>query len=79
MVLLTPLGLVKEENVINNFHRIIYSQTASGYIIKKSYIPKLLGSFIESAKVLKKIIDLKDKSKQEDLYAIDQYWKKTTK
>ena len=79
MVLLTPLGLVKEENVLNNFHRMICSQTTSGYIIKKSYVPKLLGSFIESVKVLENIIDLKDKSKQEDLYAIDQYWKKLQK
>ena len=52
----------------NHFHEIVNNQTATGYIIKKSFIPILINSFKKSVEGLLKKLN-------PDIYAIDQYWK----
>lgn len=52
----------------NDFYEIVNNQTATGYIIKKSFIPILLHSFKKSVEGLLKKLN-------PDIYAIDQYWK----
>jgi GR25 family glycosyltransferase involved in LPS biosynthesis len=52
----------------NGFYEIVNNQTATGYIIKKSFIPILLHSFKKSVEGLLKKLN-------PDIYAIDQYWK----
>jgi glycosyl transferase family 25 len=52
----------------NYFHEIVNNQTATGYIIKKSFIPILIQSFKKSVEGLLK-------KQNPDIYAIDQYWK----
>lgn len=42
VIVLTPRGNTVEKDKINNFHRIVNHQTATGYIIKHDFIPKLL-------------------------------------
>ena len=51
-----------------NFIRLITSQTASGYIIKKNFIKILLDNFKYSMNKL-------SKGEQYSVYALDQYWK----
>lgn len=75
IIVLTPRGDEKfvETNASkhmnsNYFHEIVNNQTATGYIIKKSFIPILIQSFKKSVEGLLK-------KQNPDIYAIDQYWK----
>ena len=73
IIVLTPRGEVKhvEANAkmsSNLFHEIVNNQTATGYIIKKTFIPIIINSFKKSVEGLLK-------NQNPDLYAIDQYWK----
>jgi GR25 family glycosyltransferase involved in LPS biosynthesis len=79
IIVLTPRGDMKkydselkekcrEKMNANYFHEIVNNQTATGYIIKKSFIPILINSFKKSVEGLLK-------KQNPDLYAIDQYWK----
>lgn len=52
----------------NNFHRIYNNQTATGYIIKKNFIPILISNFKESTSALVN-------GENPNIYAIDQWWK----
>jgi len=79
ILLLTPLGLIVDENIVENFHKINYSQTTSGYIVKKNYIPKLISCFIESSFNLEKFKNHKNRFFHENKWAIDQNWKKLQK
>ena len=73
IIVLTPRGEVKQVEAnakmsSNLFHEIVNNQTATGYIIKKSFIPIIINSFKKSVEGLLK-------NQNPDLYAIDQYWK----
>jgi GR25 family glycosyltransferase involved in LPS biosynthesis len=79
IIVLTPRGDAKhseaevkeksrERMIENHFHEIVNNQTATGYIIKKSFIPILINSFKKSVEGLLK-------NQNPDIYAIDQYWK----
>ena len=48
IIVLTPKGNTIEKDKITNFHRIINHQTATGYIIKHDFIPKLLSVWINN-------------------------------
>jgi glycosyl transferase family 25 len=52
----------------NHFHEIVNNQTATGYIIKRTFIPILINSFKKSVEGLLEKLN-------PDIYAIDQYWK----
>ena len=69
IIIITPRG-DKMQNVTShfNFHRIHNNQTATGYIIKKNFIPTLLSNFKESVTGLLK-------GGNPNTYAIDQWWK----
>ena len=49
-------------------NKIIDSQTTSGYIVSKSFAPKLLENYKEGCEMFEKTLD-------EPTYAVDQYWK----
>lgn len=73
IIVLTPRGDKKNiQNSLNmnnnNFFEIINNQTTTGYIIKKSFIPKLIEKLKKSIEGLLKNLD-------PNIYAIDQYWK----
>ena len=68
LLTLTPRGKIVENNYINNFNKIKDTQTTSGYIIKHSFIKKLLNIFRLSIKNLKE-------NKNSNNWAIDQSWK----
>lgn len=80
IILLTPRGEKKyidnglqnnyNTNMHNNhFFEIVNSQTTTGYIIKKSFIPILINNLKQSIQGLIKKLD-------PNTYAIDQYWKR---
>jgi GR25 family glycosyltransferase involved in LPS biosynthesis len=52
MIVLTPKGNTIKRNYIENFHRIVNHQTATGYIIKDYFIKQLLPILIEGNKHL---------------------------
>ena len=68
VIVLTPRGDCKGEPIANIFYRIKNNQTTTGYIIKKTSIPKLICC-------IDKCIDGLEKGKDTNLYAFDQYWK----
>jgi len=75
IIVLTPRGVMKNISVdknckmtSNHFYEIVNNQTATGYIIKKSFIPILISTFEKSVEGLLK-------KQNPDNYAIDQYWK----
>lgn len=68
IIVLTPRGKTTQKNILYNFNRLNDNQTATGYIIKKNFIPILLKSFKESLQSLKE-------NKNPNLWALDQHWK----
>jgi GR25 family glycosyltransferase involved in LPS biosynthesis len=75
IIVLTPRGVMKNVAVdkkskmaSNHFYEIVNNQTATGYIIKKTFIPILINTFEKSVEGLLKKLN-------PDNYAIDQYWK----
>lgn len=75
IIVLTPRGVlknavvnIKSKMASNHFYEIVNNQTATGYIIKKSFIPILINTFEKSVEGLLKNLN-------PDNYAIDQYWK----
>ena len=71
IIVLTPRGKTIEKNKISNFHRIINNQTATGYIIKHDFIPKLLSNFKNAALELMKGY----RGPLPNPYCADQCWK----
>lgn len=74
IIVLTPRGdkknIQNSSNMNNNnFFEIVNNQTTTGYIIKKSFIPKLIENLKKSIEGLLKNLD-------PNTYAIDQYWKR---
>ena len=68
VIVLTPRGDCINESINNIFYRINNNQTTTGYIIKKTSIPKLISCIDECIEGL-------SKGKDTDFYAFDQYWK----
>lgn len=64
-------------DVVNGIKRIRTSQTTSGYVVNRSYIPTLQKNFEESATLLEEHVqDLQAyRSAGGRRYAADQYWK----
>ena len=62
---------------INNCFRVVNSQTASGYIVGRSYAPTLVFSFYRSAELLRKNQGLPSVNRAllRDLTALDMLWK----
>jgi hypothetical protein len=71
VILLTPRGTTKHRNYINNFNRIVDSQTTTGYIIKYRMIEKLLSTF-KKARIG---LELAKNRKETHIYCADQCWK----
>lgn len=69
IIVLTPRGDKMPDPPHHNFYRIHNNQTATAYIIKKTFIPILITSFKQS------IIGLL-KGGNPNTYAIDQWWKR---
>lgn len=68
---LTPRGNTLQHNYYTKFHRIINTQTASGYIIKHNFITKLLPILYAA---LPKLKNAKNRTESHP-YCIDQCWK----
>ncbi len=68
LLTLTPRGKIIECDHIKNFNKIKDTQTTSGYIVKHSFIKKLLNIFCLSLGHLKNDFDI-------NKWAIDQSWK----
>ena len=71
VIVLTPLGKKKKENIFQNFNKIINTQTTTGYIIKHNYLSKLLNCYNTAYENLIKEQNVKKFSK----YCTDQCWK----
>lgn len=71
VITLTPYGKTMEKNYKENFHRIIDTQTATGYIIKHDFIPKLLPELYKGLDGLLKGYD----GPNPNPYVCDQCWK----
>jgi GR25 family glycosyltransferase involved in LPS biosynthesis len=58
--------------------RVINVQTMSGYLVGRSYAPKLIESFFKSAELLEKYKDLPSPNKElaRSLFCCDMLWKK---
>jgi GR25 family glycosyltransferase involved in LPS biosynthesis len=69
IIVLTPRGTTIKSMSNSKFKRIINNQTATGYIIKKHFIPILINRFEEALQYLLT-------GSSYDIYGIDQYWKK---
>jgi len=72
IIVLTPRGTTIEGNDLMGlagFKKIVDNQTTTGYIIKTSFIPKLLENFKESCRLQQAGID-------KNISSIDQYWKR---
>ena len=69
IIVLTPRGNTVDKSSNSKFKRIIDNQTATGYIIKKKFIPILIQNLEES---LQNLLNGGSYS----IYGIDQYWKK---
>lgn len=72
VIVLTPRGTTiagSDEMNLAGFKRIHENQTATGYIIKNSFIPILINNLKEAIIGLMNGLD-------PNIYAIDQYWKK---
>jgi len=65
-------GLQSEKSEHEGFSQVIYSGTASGYLINKLFAPKLLEN-------MKEAVTLLDSTKNKYLYAIDVWWNKLFK
>jgi len=71
VIVLTPRGntVTSDDSMINNgFKKIMDNQTATGYIIKKDFVPILI-------KNLEEAIYYMMRGGNKDICAIDQYWK----
>jgi len=68
IITLTPRGDTIVKNYNQGFHKIINTQTTTGYIIKHNFIKRLL-------EVYNKGVDKLMKNGAAGLYALDQCWK----
>lgn len=66
MIVLGGTVCTGEFSLFENFYRLLFSYTTTGYIVKKSYIPTLLENFKKSLEMLIKTNDR--------LYYLDVYW-----
>lgn len=71
VITLTPYGDTQQRNYKENFHKIVNTQTATGYIIKHSFIYKLLAVLREGLQGLLKGYD----GPNPNPYFNDQCWK----
>jgi GR25 family glycosyltransferase involved in LPS biosynthesis len=72
IIVLTPRGSTvsgSQSMELSGFKKIIDNQTATGYIIKTKFIPKLIETLNES-------LLLQQKGVEKNISANDQYWKK---
>jgi hypothetical protein len=69
IIVITPSGDKMPGLPYHNFYRIHNNQTATAYIIKKTFVPILISNFKES------VIGLV-KGGNPNTYAIDQWWKR---
>ena len=55
VITMTPLGKTFKRNYINNFHKIVNTQTTTGIIIKHNFLDKLLEVFKKSKETLENV------------------------
>jgi len=69
-----PISVVDKEN---SFCRVINSQTASGYIVKRQFAVKLMGIFFDSVVGLKNILNIDSgyRGAVKHFYCLDILWK----
>lgn len=68
IITLTPRGITREKDYLNNFNRIEENQTTTGYIIKHTFIKTLLEVYKEG---VLQLMNNNDPNK----YSLDQCWK----
>lgn len=66
-----------ESTTVARVCRVVNSQTLSGYVVRRSFVPKLIECFFSSAQLLKKNLSLKEpnQSYARRIMACDIYWK----
>ena len=72
LITLTPRGSTQTKNYINGFHKIIHTQTTTGYIVKHEFIDELLKYYKNG------VIGLMrnpNNTAMPNLDALDQCWK----
>jgi GR25 family glycosyltransferase involved in LPS biosynthesis len=74
-LLASNLAVPISGSVYPNVFRIAHAQTASAYLVKRSYAPTLIKTFYEAAEYLSSRYLSLDTKTQNYLYAIDMLWK----
>lgn len=66
-----------EQTEIQNVFRVINAQTTSGYLVNRSYIPKMIQYFFKSAELLRKYKGLPSPNKEisKHFFSCDILWK----
>ncbi|UVO06847.1 hypothetical protein LW347_13040 [Pectobacterium polonicum] len=72
------LAVAIETTTISDCYRVVNSQTASGYIVKREFVPEFIKVFFDSVVNLNKFsnyeLDLRGQSSH--FYCLDILWKK---
>lgn len=74
VVMLSSNTIKEEKTSYPYIHKIISSQTASGYLVNKHFANVLLDNYKEGERLFSEAYNTDDK--KDYLYAVDQYWKK---
>lgn len=68
VIVLTPRGSPMQKNYIQKWHRIMDSQTTTGYIVKTQFVPILID-------ICKKSVEKLLRKEDPNRWALDQAWK----
>lgn len=74
VVMLSSNTVTEEPSEYPYLNKIINSQTASGYLVNKSFSKTLLDNYKEGEKLFSEAYETDDK--KDYIYAVDQYWKR---
>jgi GR25 family glycosyltransferase involved in LPS biosynthesis len=72
--MLSANTIEKKDSEYPFLKKVINSQTASGYLVNRTFADKLLRNFEEGARILETKKDKKDPNRGN--YCVDQYWKR---
>lgn len=74
--LLAGTRLISTENIGDRLMRIFESQSTSGYLISRQYIPKLIDNILRSILLMERFRNSTSRELIYDRFSIDQTWKK---
>mgnify|MGYP001809878050 FL=1 len=76
VILLTGTAVISSPTTVPNFFRVFESQSAAGYLVKRSYAPKLLSAFANAVPPFEKSFHLEPRTWSISRFAADVVWKK---